>query len=66
MHALPGSGPLTVVQPVGGDTVVVTGGGGGGGTAVVVTGGGEAVVPDGVRGHSDDPVVDVTQSRTSV
>ena len=50
MHALPGSGPLTVVQPVGGDTVVVTGGGGGGGGAVVVTGGGGGVGVVGLGG----------------
>ena len=63
-HALPGSGPLTVVQPFGGDTVVVTGGGAV--TSVVVVTGGGAVVPDAVRGHSDVPVVDLTQSITSV
>ena len=34
--------------------------------ATVVVRGGRAVVPDGVRGHSDVPVVDLTQSITSV
>ena len=40
MHALPGSGPLTVVQPVGGDAVV-------GGPV------GEAVVPPVLHGGLD-------------
>lgn len=32
--------------------------------AIVVVTGGRAVVPDEVRGHSDVPVVDLTQSIT--
>ena len=40
MHDFPGSAPLTVVHPVGGDAVVGGGGGGGGGGV-----GGAEVVP---------------------
>ena len=71
---LPGSAPLTVVQPVDGEVV-----GGGfvcetavvvvvvGVVVVVVEGGfvGETVVPDRLLGHSVVPVVDLTQSITS-
>ena len=49
-HDWPGSAPLTVVQPDGGEGVVP---------------GGETVVPDGLLGHSVVPVVDLTQSMTS-
>ena len=53
-HSLPGSGPLTVVQPVGGGGGGGEEGGGGGG------GGGP-----GVLGHSLDPVVESIQLLTA-
>ena len=51
-----------MAHPVGGEAVV--GGDGAVGGAEVVTGG-ETVVPEGLLGHSDVPVVDLTQPMTS-